>query len=217
MSLRVQTVLYDGAEDQDFTGVLAAFGVLDDIRLSYVSADGPGTVTTASGAEITVGCPWSPETADLILVPGGGYGPGSAVDEQIHCGTLPNALARAKRPDLVLAAVCTGTLLLAAAGLTTDRPCTTHHVAKGDLAALGARVVGGRVVDDGDLVTSAGVTSGLDLGVWLVERLRGPEMALLVEEVLEYERRGTVWRSTKDHSSAVTPSTGVGSRTRRPT
>ncbi|WP_202818986.1 DJ-1/PfpI family protein [Actinosynnema sp. ALI-1.44] len=216
MALQVQTVLYDGVEDQDFVGVLTAFGVLEDIRLSYVSADGPGTVITSSGAEITVRSRWSPETADLILVPGGGYGPNSPVDEQIRRGTLPTALARARRPDQVLAAVCTGTLLLAAAGLTTDRPCTTHHVAKDDLAAQGARVVGGRVVDDGDLVTSGGVTSGLDLGVWLVERLRGPEAALLVEEVLEYERRGTVWRSTEDHRMAATPGTGEGSRTRRP-
>lgn len=196
MSFQVHTVLYDGVEDQDFAGVLAVFGVLDDVRLSYVKADGPGTVTTASGAEIVVRCPWSPDSADLILVPGGGYGPGSPVDDQVRLGALPAALAEARRPGLVLAAVCTGTLLLSAAGLTAGRPCTTHHVAKDDLAAQGARVVGGRVVDDGDLVTSAGVTSSLDLGLWLVERFHGPETALFVEEVLEYERRGTVWRAT---------------------
>nr|WP_232327873.1 DJ-1/PfpI family protein [Kibdelosporangium sp. MJ126-NF4]CEL14380.1 ThiJ/PfpI family protein [Kibdelosporangium sp. MJ126-NF4]CTQ88745.1 ThiJ/PfpI family protein [Kibdelosporangium sp. MJ126-NF4] len=197
MSFHVHTVLYDGVEEQDFTGTVAAFGVLDDVQVSYVSAEGPGAVTTASGAEIVVRAPWSPDSADLILVPGGGYGAGSPVDDQIRLGTLPKALAQAQRPGLVLASVCTGSLLLSAAGLTAGRPCTTHHVAKDDLAAQGARVVGGRVVDDGDLVTAGGVTSGLDLGVWLVERFHGPEAALLVEKVLEYERRGTVWRSTK--------------------
>ncbi|WP_268920513.1 DJ-1/PfpI family protein [Actinomadura soli] len=79
--------------------------------------------------------------------------------------------------------------------MTTGRPCTTHHAAKKDLEAQGAKVVDGRVVDDGDLITSGGITSGLDLALWLIERLYGPTPALFAEKVLEYERRGTVWRS----------------------
>jgi heme-degrading monooxygenase HmoA len=59
-------------------------------------------------------------------------------------------------------------------------------------------VVGGRVVDDGDLVTSAGVTSGIDLGLWLVERLFGAETAAFAEEVLEHERRSDVWSANRD-------------------
>ncbi|GAA3388029.1 DJ-1/PfpI family protein [Streptomyces roseoviridis] len=88
--------------------------------------------------------------------------------------------------------MCTGTLLLSAAGLTAGRRCTTHHIALDDLRAQGGRVVGGRVVDDGDLVTCGGVTSGVDLGIWLVERFFGADTALFAEEVLEYERRGIV-------------------------
>ncbi|MCG5213811.1 DJ-1/PfpI family protein [Streptosporangium soli] len=194
--LNVHTVLYDAVEDQDFIGPITVFGVSDSVRQTYVTVDGPRTVTTASGAEITVRALWSPEAADLILVPGGGYGEGSGVDREIRRGSLPAALAEAKRPGLVLAAVCTGTLLLAAAGLTKGRPCTTHHVAEDDLRAQGGNVVKARVVDDGDLVTSGGVTSGLDLGLWLTERFHGPEAALLAEEVLEYQRRGTVWHAT---------------------
>jgi transcriptional regulator GlxA family with amidase domain len=53
------------------------------------------------------------------------------------------------------------------------------------------------VVDDGNLVTAGGVTSGLDLALWLVERYCGPQVALAVEDELEYERRGTVWRTTE--------------------
>lgn len=193
--LTVHTVLYDNVEDQDFVGPIAVFGVLDSVRQTYVAVDGPRTVTTASGAEITVRAPWSPESADLILVPGGGYGEGSGVDREIRHGVLPDALADATRPGVVMAGVCTGTLLLAAAGLTKGRSCTTHHVAEDDLRAQGGNVVNARVVDDGDLVTSGGVTSGLDLGLWLAERFYGPEPALLAEEVLEYERRGIVWRS----------------------
>ena len=85
-------------------------------------------------------------------------------------------------------------MLLAAAGLLEGRPATTHHTALADLRAAGADVVEARVVDDGDVVTAGGVTSGLDLVLWLVERHFGPALAVAAERELEYERRGTVWR-----------------------
>ncbi|MEU8781979.1 DJ-1/PfpI family protein [Streptomyces sp. NPDC048637] len=195
--LRVHTVLYDGVEEQDFAGPVEVFGIQDShqVKQTFVTAGGPGTVTTSSGMEIVIRAPWSPHSADLIVVPGGGYGEGAGVSKQIALGTLPKALAAARRPGLTLAGVCTGTLLLSAAGVTGGRPCTTHHIAKKDLAAAGGKVVAGRVVDDGDLVTCGGVTSGIDLALWLVERHYGSRAALLAEEVLEYERRGTVWRA----------------------
>jgi transcriptional regulator GlxA family with amidase domain len=81
-------------------------------------------------------------------------------------------------------------------GSADSRPCTTHHIAKGELKAQGGHVVNSRVVDGGDLVTSGRVTSGIDLGLWLLERFFGIKTTLFVEEVLEHERRGAVWRST---------------------
>lgn len=197
--LRVHTVLYDGVEEQDFAGPVETFGIVADngrpVRQSFVTADGPRTITTAAGIDIAVRTPWSPRSADIIVVPGGGLGPGSAVTEEIRRGVLPRALSEAQRPGLITASVCSGALLLAAAKITTGRPCTTHHAAVEDLEAQGGKVIKARVVDDGDLVTSGGVTSGIDLALWLIERLYGPESALFAEQVLEYERRGTVWRS----------------------
>ncbi|MGW0466309.1 DJ-1/PfpI family protein [Streptomyces sp. NPDC003027] len=195
--LRVHTVLYDGVEEQDFAGHIEVFGIAGEDRVaqSFVTVDGPGTVTTAAGMEIVCRAPWSPRSADLIVVPGAGYGEGSGLEREVRRGVLPRALAAARRRGLVLGAVCSGTMLLSAAGITAGRPCTTHHIAKDDLKAQGGRVVGGRVVDDGDLVTCGGVTSGIDLGLWLLERFFGPETAVFAEEVLEYERRGTVWRA----------------------
>ena len=61
--------------------------------------------------------------------------------------------------------------------------------------ATGVTVVDARVVDDGDLVSSGGVTSGLDLALYLLERSYGPRIAHAVEQLFEYERRGTVWRA----------------------
>ena len=64
------------------------------------------------------------------------------------------------------------------------------------LGATGAIPVQARVVDDGNLVTAGGVTSGLDLGLYLLERKLGPRIAHTVEELFEYERRGVVWHNT---------------------
>jgi transcriptional regulator GlxA family with amidase domain len=88
-------------------------------------------------------------------------------------------------------------MLAAAAGLTKGRPAVTHHLALEDLRDAGADVVEARVVDDGDLVTAGGVTSGLDLALWLLERHFGNEVASAVEGRLEHERRGVVWRRSE--------------------
>jgi transcriptional regulator GlxA family with amidase domain len=130
------------------------------------------------------------------VVPGGGFEnrdtPG--VWPEIDRGVLPRALAAAAgRPGLTMASVCTGSIILAAAGLVDGRPCTTHHMAVDELTARGGVLTRARVVDDGDLVTSGGITSGLDLGLWLVRREFGADAALSLEPQLEYEARGTVW------------------------
>jgi len=85
-------------------------------------------------------------------------------------------------------------MLVAAAGLLAGRPAITHHGAIEDLKATGAEIIKARVVDDGDVITAGGVTSGLNLALWVLERYFNPETAHKVEAMLEYERRGTVWR-----------------------
>ncbi|MEU2631387.1 DJ-1/PfpI family protein, partial [Kitasatospora sp. NPDC007106] len=75
------------------------------------------------------------------------------------------------------------------------RRATTHHLGLDLLDATGVHAVRARVVDDGDLVSGAGVTSGLDLALYLLEREVGPQIAHAVEELFAHERRGTVWRS----------------------
>jgi transcriptional regulator GlxA family with amidase domain len=77
-------------------------------------------------------------------------------------------------------------MLLAHAGLVRGRRASTHHSALGELSALGVAVVADRVVDDGDLVTCGGVTSGIDLALWLVERELGAELAEQISQVIEY-------------------------------
>ncbi|MFI6421886.1 DJ-1/PfpI family protein [Streptomyces sp. NPDC050842] len=203
--LRVQLVLFDGVEELDFAApyeVLAAAGFFTDrpVEVRYVTTSGPGTVTAAYGTKVRVEHPWAPHRAELLVVPGGGYArrdsPG--VWAEIDKGVLPRALAAAARPGLTVTALCTGVMLLAAAGLTRGRPCTTHHKARPDLERQGGFLKRARVVDDGDLVTAGGVTSGLELALWLVRRELGPDAANGLEAMLEYEARGTVWTRTRD-------------------
>jgi transcriptional regulator GlxA family with amidase domain len=85
-------------------------------------------------------------------------------------------------------------MLVAASGILRGRPAVTHHGAIQDLLAAGAQVVQARVVDSGDIVTAGGVTSGLDLALWLVERFYGSEIAHEIGVEIEYERRGIVWQ-----------------------
>ncbi|MFJ3901659.1 DJ-1/PfpI family protein [Streptomyces sp. NPDC090025] len=202
--LRVHLVMYDGVEDLDFAApyeVLSAAGYFSPrpVEVRYVSATGARSVTAAFGTRVHGIKPWAPEDADLLVVPGGGYArrdrPG--VWAEIDRGILPRALADAVRPGLTVSALCTGVILVAAAGLTKGRPCTTHHKAKDELERRGGLLKNARVVDDGDLVTAGGVTSGLELSLWLARRELGPDTALGLEEMLEYEARGTVWTSDR--------------------
>ncbi|MGZ9935295.1 DJ-1/PfpI family protein [Streptomyces sp. NC-S4] len=198
--LRVHVVMYEGVEELDFAAPYEVFSAARfftdrEIDVRYVSASGPGPVRAAYGTQVNVEHAWAPRAADVLLVPGGGYArrdsPG--VWAEIRSGVLPGKLAAAVRPGLTVSAVCTGTMLLAAAGLTTRRPCTTHHKARPDLEKQGGLLKNARVVDDGDLVTAGGITSGLDLALWLVRRELGADAATAVEAMLEYEARGTVW------------------------
>ncbi|ANZ43505.1 AraC family transcriptional regulator [Lentzea guizhouensis] len=194
--LRVQVLVFDGVEEQDFIAPVEVLGLAGKlsggaIRTTLVSPDRPRTVTCTYGTRVEVREAWSP--TDVLVVPGGGYtnrtGPG--VHQLIGDRAFLRRLADS---DALPVGICTGTMVLSAAGITKGRNATTHSGAKADLAAQGATVVNARVVDDGDLITGGGITSGLEVALWLVERFAGAQVAQRAETVLEYERRGTVWR-----------------------
>ncbi len=110
---------------------------------------------------------------------------------------LPKLIKKAlEKSDVIVATVCGGSALLAMAGLIESRHAVTNRMGMDILDANGTIPVDARVVDDGDLVTAAGVTSGLDLGLYLLERELGPRIARSVEQIFEHERRGTVWQAT---------------------
>jgi transcriptional regulator GlxA family with amidase domain len=182
--------------------VLSAGGDISggQLQAELVSFEGARRVNSGiRGLSLDAVGPIDLERADLFVVPGAAAG---------NTADIPGLLAAAaqsglaevigaamQRTGITVTTVCGGSLVLAMAGLLEGRHCISHHEGLELLAATGAHVIRARVVDDGDLVTAGGVTSGLDLGLYLVERELGPRVALMVEKLFEYEKRGTVWRA----------------------
>jgi transcriptional regulator GlxA family with amidase domain len=119
---------------------------------------------------------------DVIVVPGG---PGQA--GQMQDGPVHEWLRAADQSSTWTTSVCTGSLILAAAGLLAGRRATTHWLAMDELGQLGATPVGERVVFDGKYVTAAGVSSGIDMGLALAGRIAGDETAQAIQLVIEYD------------------------------
>jgi transcriptional regulator GlxA family with amidase domain len=208
-----QIVLFDGFDPFDVIApyeVLWAGGVVAGgaLTVELVSAEGPREVVSGSGGLVLrATATLDPDDADLIIVPGAA-GPISEPEDGSKIDIIPVLLARTMEtnlpalmkkaldnPKVTVATICGGSLALAMAGLLEGRYAVTHHIGMDVLGATGAIAVHARVVDDGDLVTSGGVTSGLDLGLYLLERELGPRIARAVEELFEYERRGTTWHN----------------------
>ena len=199
--MNIQIVIFDGFEELDAIGPYEVWRLATDLKpdleVQLVTLEVRTEITAVNGLRVRPDDLLGAKRPDLLLVPGGGWlnrAPAGAWAEVQH-GVLPAKLAQLHRDGVVMASVCTGAMLLAIAGLLKNRPATTHRGAMNDLRAAGAQVVPARVVDDGDVVTAGGITCGLDLSLWLVERFLGAHAAHTLEERLEYERRGTVWRS----------------------
>ena len=211
--MRIEIPVFDGFDELDAIGPYEVLRTASEINpdagwdVALVGAHGPGEVVAAHGLRLSLteglGHP------DAVLVPGGGWTrrPPRGTWHEVQAGVLPARLAELAPSCRWVASVCTGAMLLAAAGLTSGRRVTTHHDDLDDLRASGARLVdGARVVDDGDLLTAAGVTAGLDLALWIVQRECGPAVADAVTTEIEHRRFRDVHRALREDRRQ--PSTG---------
>jgi transcriptional regulator GlxA family with amidase domain len=208
--VHAQIVLFDGFDPLDVIAPFEVFvagsdAVGGELVVELVSAEGPRPVVSGSrGLVLNATAPLDPSKPGYIIVPGASGPIDGDPDDGVV--TIPVLLARfgetdavplmrqaMANPNVTVATVCGGSLALAMAGLLEGRNAVTHVLGLDVLDATGVNVVRARVVDDGDLVTAGGVTSGLDLALHLLDRTYGPRVALAVEELFEYERRGTVW------------------------
>lgn len=117
----------------------------------------------------------------------------SSERKQAELGTLTKMIREMHNEGTIVAGVCTGGMLLAASGILNDKKATMHHLAQSKMRKYGAELLPYRIVDQGDIITARGVTSGVDLGLWITERFASSKIAAAVEYRMEYERRGVVW------------------------
>ena len=197
----VAIVLYEGFDDLDAVGPFEVFSHAAthgaDVDVGLYTIEPRDVVTSSHGLRIEPDG-MLPESPDLVVVPGGGWGDRAAAGAwgEAERGDIPDAVADRHAAGATVASVCTGGLLLARAGLTDGRPAVTHHGALEDLRESGAEVVEARVVDAGNVVTAGGVTAGIDLALHLLDREVGTDVAERVATVMEYEPRGDVHDGT---------------------
>ncbi|ESS05914.1 MAG: putative transcriptional regulator [uncultured archaeon A07HB70] len=197
--MRVTVLCYDGFDELDVVGPYEVFQAATDrgadLPARLATLDSAERVTAAHGLRVepdgSLPEPGAPDAPELLVVPGGGWNDrhGAGAWAEAERGAVPDAVAAHHAAGATVAGVCTGGMLLARAGLLDGRPATTHHGALDDLRATDAEVREERVVDDGDVLTAGGITSGIDLALHVAEREAGAGVADAVAANMEYARR----------------------------
>ncbi len=187
--MQIAIVLYPGFTALDFIGPYESLRYLPDADVRLVWHE-PGPITADSGV-LVVGATHSFDetpSPDLILVPGGFSTLEHARDEKVL-----DWLRKAHETATWTTSVCSGSILLAAAGLLTGKRATSHWAALSALKALGVtpvgdeRIVVAQSTGKNNIVTCAGVSAGIDLGLWLVGQIGGESRAKVVQLSMEYD------------------------------
>jgi putative intracellular protease/amidase len=181
--MQITIVLYDRFTVLDAVGPYQVLRRLPGAEVAFV-AEQAGPVTDDAGSlRLLADATFTdvPEP-DIVVVPGG---PGQS--GQMDGGPLREWLLAADQHSTWTTSVCTGSLILAGAGLLTGRRATGHWLAMDELGRLGAKPVSERVVFDGKYVTGAGVSAGIDMALTLAGRIAGDEVAQAIQLGIEYD------------------------------
>jgi transcriptional regulator GlxA family with amidase domain len=181
--MRIAIVLYDRLTALDAVGPYEVLARLPGAEVTFVGhAVGPlRTDTKALGLMVDTVFEDLPDP-DILLVPGG-PGQVSLMEDERLLGWLRAADATSTWTT----SVCTGSLLLGAAGLLEGKRATSHWLALEQLRAFGAEPVEGRYVEDGKVLTAAGVSAGIDMALHLIAAITGPEVAQAIQLGIEYD------------------------------
>jgi transcriptional regulator GlxA family with amidase domain len=189
--VNIGVALFDGAEELDWAGpweVLAAWAEQwpDDGVHAFTLAREDRPVTCAKGLRVLPDETW--ETApplDLLVYPGG-----RGTRRELQDEAVLDWIRGLAAGETVVASVCTGSLVLAAAGLLDGKPATTHWGSLEVLPTLGNEIEvrpDDRFVDNGSILTAAGVSAGIDMALHLVARLHSTERAREVRRYIQYD------------------------------
>lgn len=185
MTFQIAIVLYPGMTVLDVVGPYEVLRGIPDSEIRFVAGE-VGPVVADSGVLALGATHTFAETPapDLVLVGGGEQGTTGAMADRELIDWL-----RAVHPKTQwTTSVCTGSLILAAADILRGQPATTHWLGQPALAPFGAESrPHDRIVHSGKIVTAAGVSAGIDLGLWLVGRIAGEERARMTQLYIEYD------------------------------
>jgi putative intracellular protease/amidase len=181
--MQIAIPLYDRFTALDAVGPYDVLGRLPGADLAFVAVE-PGPVRTEQRTLALTADKALSEVPrpDIVMVPGG-FGTRDLLDDEAILGWLREAHEHSKWTT----SVCTGSLLLAAAGILDGVEAATHWLARDELAALGAIPVPERVVQRGKIVTAAGVSSGIDMALHLAALEAGQMAAQAIQLGIEYD------------------------------
>jgi len=188
-------LLFDGAEELDFVGPFEVFTMLSEVKsrrkenggnkVVLISQSGEDIIG-AKGMRIGVECSVADAPKlDVLCIPGG-----KGTRQVIKNADLVNWVAKTASQCTWVTSVCTGSFVLAAAGLTKDKNITTHWAAIDEFAQLGLQGCvkkNARYVRDGNLLTSAGVSAGIDMALWLTGQMHSVGLARDTQLAMEYD------------------------------
>jgi putative intracellular protease/amidase len=181
--MKIAIPLYDRFTALDAVGPYEVLQRIPGAEITWLAHE-PGLVGTDSGRlhlQADAAFEDLPEP-DIVVVPGG-TGTDAVLDDERLVGWI----RRAHETSEWTTSVCTGSLLLGAAGVLDGLEATSHWLDIQDLERYGARPTGRRVVEQGNVITAAGVSSGIDMGLVLAARIGGPELAQAIQLGIEYD------------------------------
>ncbi len=181
--MQIAILIYDRLTALDAVGPYEVLSRLPGAELTFVAQE-PGPKRTDTGRLALLADASLAEVPhpDIVLVPGG-----PAQAELMEDGPIHEWLRTAHETSTWTTSVCTGSLILAAAGVLEGRRATTHWQALEELRRLGVEAVEERVVFDGKLVTAAGVSAGIDMALALAAKIAGEQVAQAIQLGIEYD------------------------------
>jgi transcriptional regulator GlxA family with amidase domain len=195
VTLKIGILIFDDAEELDFVGPWEVFTMANEMA-KRMGREAPHEVVLVAERDAPVRCAKGmrvlPDTTtqacgalDVILVPGG-----QGTRREVNNKTLLDWIATVAKTATWVTSVCTGAMLLTASGPARAKRVTTHWAFVETLRARNEAsdvVANYRYVRDGNVVTAAGVSAGIDMALWLVGEWHGPDFARTVQRGMEYE------------------------------
>ena len=202
--MQIAIMVYPGYTALDFIGPYEVLRNLPDAEVRFVWHE-PGPIAADSGV-LLIGATHSFDetpSPDIILIPGGMSSFQHARDEKVL-----DWVRRAHETSAWTTSVCSGSVILAAAGLLEGRRATSHWMALPMLKPFGVETVGDeRIVHEDKIVTAAGVSAGIDLAMWLYGQICGDAKAKAVQLIIEYDPQPPYDSGHMSKASAATKAT----------